>query len=1207
MASWLGKSGVAIVCDQLTAGGKAVLQKAIRRAGWQIEQFSVCRWDDIPANTRALVACGDRALDELTGWKGGKRASAYTRGYLLPSYTGLPVVPTFDPSKVAMGQMKLLGLVMNDLGVALQAASGARKICADPKAVVNYRVGLQALKDLYAEAAANPELLVAFDLETATSWEEDEDESIEFSRDIEDEGQPENLDEELPGDGGKSRSSSNRDGLNLERAQIRTIQFSLRPGTGISCDWSDECRDWVQRIMQLPNPLAGHNCFYRGTKVLMADGEWKDINRIHKGEYVRTVDETGLLCNRQVTDTSHTKDARKWVEVKVDGGYKRGSGRWGNPGVVCTEDHKWILATGQKVEASDLAPGDNVLIPWQGNSHIIFGSLLGDGSASSTQAGRFTCGHVNKDWADAKASSFGVVAKPFEVKAGYNPGTIMYTFAAQIGHFWRDWFYQEDKTRRWHPPSVEALAIWYGDDGCLAKKQNATFSLHKYPEQIGQIKSWFEMCYGPCSIHNEAVLYLHKETSDKFFAEIAPLLHPSMEYKLLAKYRGQYNGWMARVEPQVGIVKSVTPAGKGNKWDKHKYCLTVDETHTFFTRMGLVSNSWLFDEPILRNHGIEIKEGTHDTLWMWHHLQPDLPAHLQGVASLYEMPFPWKHLSGADLDFYGAADVDAVQRIMSGLPKALARLGLQDGYEQYVRRFRPVLAAMERRGIPVSKSKLEDLRTWLSQEITRMDSELQPMIPSEWKGRKYWKTWPADCKPLVENVKTVLKTRAIAECESSGRKVTKKATTFVVKPSDFDYGLRENVTQTLGYGWEGDQLYKELDFNPRSSQQILAYIKAKGYPVPLRFKDKEETTSDKELERLEAKTKDPVLTLVRGIRAYSKMGNAYAGKLLEDGSIEGGWQPGPDGRLRATITFGPATGQLSSRNPNIMTTPKRRAELANKFRQCIVAEPGYKLVELDYTAFHARTLGLAAQDAAYMKLAAMDIHSFVAGHMIRYPGIETALTLSDADLKHLLEEIKSKHKNVRNFKAKPAILGIGFKMGKRRLYYENRDSYESEAEAGKLISLLQALFPNVFKWQDDICEKADKDGRLINSWGACRWFWDVMKWTMRDGRWIRSTGRDAEKATAYLPSSNAHFMLRDKLLQANDKGWLECYGLINVIHDAVLFHCPDKLVDECIHNIKQLLEAPVLQMADPKVAPNGFTCGAEAMVGPDWSKMEDVK
>jgi hypothetical protein len=115
-----------------------------------------------------------------------------------------------------------------------------------------------------------------------------------------------------------------------------------------------------------------------------------------------------------------------------------------------------------------------------------------------------------------------------------------------------------------------------------------------------------------------------------------------------------------------------------------------------------------------------------------------------------------------------------------------------------------------------------------------------------------------------------------------------------------------------------------------------------------------------------------------------------------------------------------------------------------------------------------------------------------------------------------------------------------------------------------------------------------------------------MKWTRRDGQWVKSTGRDAEKATAYLPSSNAHFMLRDKLLRANSQGWLERYGLINVIHDAVLFHCLAPLVDECVTNIKALMEAPVPQMADTKVAPLGFTCGAEAMVGSDWSTMEEV-
>ena len=113
---WQGRSGVALVCHQITAAGKAILVRAIKRAGWQPEQFWLIQPGDIPAGCRALVACGDEAQEALTGWFGGKRSVKYTRGYVLPSFSGLPVVPTFDPAKVAQGQMKLLGLVMNDIG-----------------------------------------------------------------------------------------------------------------------------------------------------------------------------------------------------------------------------------------------------------------------------------------------------------------------------------------------------------------------------------------------------------------------------------------------------------------------------------------------------------------------------------------------------------------------------------------------------------------------------------------------------------------------------------------------------------------------------------------------------------------------------------------------------------------------------------------------------------------------------------------------------------------------------------------------------------------------------------------------------------------------------------------------------------------------------------------------------------------------------------
>jgi len=415
-----------------------------------------------------------------------------------------------------------------------------------------------------------------------------------------------------------------------------------------------------------------------------------------------------------------------------------------------------------------------------------------------------------------------------------------------------------------------------------------------------------------------------------------------------------------------------------------------------------------------------------------------------------------------------------------------------------------------------------------------------------------------------------------------------------LKALTLDDPIVRQCIEAKGYGVRDGAVWKEdkQPFNPRSPLQILSYMRHQDYPIPKRFKDGKDSTADKELERLEVKTGDEVIKLTRGIRAYSKMGNAYAGKIGKDGQIEGGWYPGPEGRLRATFTFGPATGQLAARNPNVLTTPKRRPELARKFRECIVAPPGHKIIEIDMRAFHARTTGLAAESADYMRLADMDIHSFLAGHLVHYPGIETCLGMPDDDLRQYLGEIKKKHKAVRDFKAKPTILGVGFKMGHRRLFFENRDSMTDEREAKLLLDTLKGLFPQVFAWQDAICEEADRKHYLINAFGGCRWFWDVFKWQRVDGEWRRSSSRDAEKVVAYLPSSNAHYMLRGKLLEMQVQGWLDLYGLVSVIHDAVLFVCPDALVEECIHNVKQCLEAPVPELAHPTLCPDGFTCGA---------------
>lgn len=72
-------------------------------------------------------------------------------------------------------------------------------------------------------------------------------------------------------------------------------------------------------------------------------------------------------------------------------------------------------------------------------------------------------------------------------------------------------------------------------------------------------------------------------------------------------------------------------------------------------------NIWRFDNPVLESNGVVIRGQSHDLMWAWHHLQPDLPRGLQFAAAQLGWPWPWKHLDNAAPQFYGIVDVDVLQ------------------------------------------------------------------------------------------------------------------------------------------------------------------------------------------------------------------------------------------------------------------------------------------------------------------------------------------------------------------------------------------------------------------------------------------------------------------------------------------------------------------------------------------------------------------
>jgi len=632
-----------------------------------------------------------------------------------------------------------------------------------------------------------------------------------------------------------------------------------------------------------------------------------------------------------------------------------------------------------------------------------------------------------------------------------------------------------------------------------------------------------------------------------------------------------------------------------------------------------------FDVPKLEEQDIVICGDIYDSLSMRRALQPDLKNNLQQVAGDYGWRWPWKHLAGTNDILYGVADVCALVKICSKLPLDLDKLGMWDGYQTYIRDIRAkVEIPWERRGIPINRDRLDRFREEITEAVETKFSEMLPLVPPELNSKnpeEGYKMPPEWIKEVLKEEHPDLFAPTLKTYKNGKTKEIKSKTKItdlylkVTSSMEYEGTLEKlmllNSNLRIGEFNGVHRLYEHVPFNPRSPKQMIAYLNFKGYEVPKTFREGKDTTADKLMKRLEKDTNDPMIALSREIRALEKMRDSYTGKIRKNGIASGGWIPDSDGRLRSSVMTN-STWQFSSKGGvNVFTLPKRRGDLANGFRKCVAAEPGHVMIEFDFKAFHDLTTASLANDEKKWRTAKLDPHSYVAGWLVKYPAIEKALDLSDNDLKLFLKEIKDKYKKVRDEQAKPLNHGTNFGQSYRRLYFENEEYFSSEAQAKQMLLLLRKIYPKTFQWQERLLESLDiGNGRvpyLQSVWGARRWFWHVWSWKRsKDGRWYKAKGEDAEKALAFLPSNHAHGMFRKKMGEMAELGLLEKYELVLFPHDALIFHPLAKFADECIETIKGIMESPVIELANPILCPDGFSCAVDVAIGPDMGSMSEV-
>ena len=622
-------------------------------------------------------------------------------------------------------------------------------------------------------------------------------------------------------------------------------------------------------------------------------------------------------------------------------------------------------------------------------------------------------------------------------------------------------------------------------------------------------------------------------------------------------------------------------------WEGQYRDIAVEILRSPNTKCG--HNLWLFDNKVLDacalREGLDLRVNgpVHDTLQMFHHWQPDLPAHLQFAAQFVSFPFPWKHLAATDLEFYSCVDVDATLRLYTFLRTALERDGLWDsaggvgGYVGQVAEVRPILAAMERRGLPVDDRERLKLDGEFDLAQQELDSELQRRVPEEVLGLEPRRGKKGNCD--YGYLKTPKDTDGLV------------LRTFTVASVDESTGEPCRISV--------ERYCRQVPFNANSGPQLLRYMDAKGHKRPKsREQDDDgndkDTTGKEDLVRLAHRTGDDFYLRVIEYRELSKMRGTY---------IEG-FKPHANGRVHTTFTFDTGIGQLSSRNPNIQNFPKR-GRLAKAIRRMVAAKPGHLLVDWDYKSCHVLTLGYLAGDATYMRFARIDQHSIMTGHFLKLWRAQDLVRESDTEIKARCKWLKSNeaYKEIRDKKVKHAGLGIGNGLKAKGLYERYMEFFKNQKEAQAILADYEEVFPKVFEWQRHIQQQAHEQQFLRTEYGHIRRFYEVFRWDYR--KQCYSHGDQAEEAISYWLSNIAFGYIREHLRLLADLGLDEKYGMFDNVHDALSFHIRAEQLEEHIAEVYPVLITPSKVLHGP-AAPNGLWIDAECNAGPNWSDMKEV-
>jgi recombination protein RecA len=403
--------------------------------------------------------------------------------------------------------------------------------------------------------------------------------------------------------------------------QARLMSQALRKMTG-ALNNSGTTAIFINQLREKIGVMFG--CFSYGTRVQLADGTTEKIGKIVNNKMdveVMSYDPVSdQIVPRKVVNWFNNGPAERFLQFTVEK-----SGGNGKSQFAATPNHLIRTPAGW-TEAGDLIAGDRVLasephLLSEQQFQVVLGSLMGDGNLSPNRHDRngvrFRMGHGAKqvDYLQWKTDLLGNIKHSVRENAK-GARFVDFTPLPELGELRRavylgdgKKFLSEDYLKALTPL---ALAIWYMDDGSFSLRSKG---LQQRTEGgSGRIEICVEamsegtrvrLCDYLRDTHGldvrlrhagsagKAVLVFSTAASAKFQELVAPYMAPSMEYKLLPRFRGQTTVIPEFVDPTERLVPArvldvhVKPRARSmNRFD-----IEVEGSHNYFADGVMVHNS----------------------------------------------------------------------------------------------------------------------------------------------------------------------------------------------------------------------------------------------------------------------------------------------------------------------------------------------------------------------------------------------------------------------------------------------------------------------------------------------------------------------------------------------------------------------------------------------------------------------------------------